>query len=63
MPTRIRNSPEGHIWLDSGKVCTVVAATRICDGAVQIVYKRPDGLLGERILGRDDEQEIAPANR
>jgi superfamily II DNA or RNA helicase len=42
-------------------VVTVVAAVAIAEGAVQVIYKTPDGTLKDRLLGRADEASIAPA--
>lgn len=39
--------------LDPDKVCTVVAAARISEGAVQVVYRLPDGSFRERLIATD----------
>jgi superfamily II DNA or RNA helicase len=40
---------------------TVVAVVPISTDAVQLVYKTPDGTLKDRLLGRQDEKNIAAA--
>ncbi len=47
--------------LEPTAVSTVVAVVPIADGAVQVIYKTPDGTLKDRLLGRDDESSIATA--
>ena len=47
--------------LEPSAVATVVAVVLIADGAVQVIYKTPDGTLKERMLGRADEGSIAVA--
>ena len=42
-------------------VVSVVAAVPIAEGALQLVYKTPDGSLKDRLLGRADEANIALA--
>src|SRR5271170_4159575 len=42
-------------------VVTIVAAVPIAEGALQVVYKTPDGTLKDRLLGRVDEASIALA--
>jgi SNF2 family DNA or RNA helicase len=42
---------------------TVVAVVPISTDAIQLVYKTPDGSLKDRLLGRHDEKNIAPAIR
>jgi superfamily II DNA or RNA helicase len=42
-------------------VVSVVAAVPIAEGALQLVYKTPDGTLKDRLLGRADEANIALA--
>ncbi|WP_129677648.1 helicase-related protein [Candidatus Chloroploca sp. Khr17] len=44
--------------VEPAAVATVMAVLSIGDGAVQIVYKTPDGTIRERLLGRDDEATI-----
>ncbi len=39
-------------------VVSVVAVVPIAEGAVQVIYKTPDGTLRDRLLGRADEAEI-----
>lgn len=47
--------------LEPGVVSTVVAVVPIADGAVQIIYKTPDGSLKDRLLNRGDEGSISIA--
>jgi superfamily II DNA or RNA helicase len=42
-------------------VVSVVAAVPIAEGALQLVYKTPDGSLKDRLLGRADEANVALA--
>src|SRR5271166_5369255 len=42
---------------------TVVAVVPISTDAIQLVYKTPDGTLKDRLLGRNDEENIATATR
>lgn len=47
--------------LEPTAVATVVAAVLIADGAVQVIYKTPDGTLKDRLLNRADETSISVA--
>lgn len=47
--------------LDPTGIGSVVAVVPITDGAVQVLYKTPDGTLKERLLNRSDELNIAIA--
>src|SRR5271157_1956249 len=49
--------------LEPSAVATVVAVVPIADGAVQVIYKTPDGTLKDRLLGRADEDAIAVATQ
>ena len=40
-------------------VASVIAVVPIADGAVQIIYKNPDGTIKDRLLGRSDESSIS----
>ncbi|MEI6178855.1 MAG: helicase-related protein, partial [Verrucomicrobiota bacterium] len=40
-------------------VASVIAVVPIADGAVQIIYKKPDGTIKDRLLGRSDESSIS----
>ncbi len=42
-------------------ITTIVAVVPIADGALQIIYKTPDGALKDRLLNRGDETSIAIA--
>src|ERR1039458_7471621 len=42
-------------------IATVIAVVPIGDGAVQILYKTPEGTIKERLLGRPDEASISVA--
>ena len=39
--------------LDPTSIGSVIAVVPIADGAVQILYKTPDGVLKERLLNRE----------
>jgi superfamily II DNA or RNA helicase len=43
-------------------VCTVMAVNSYGEGAVQVLYKRPDGTIGERLLTPTDEASISVAD-
>ncbi len=47
--------------LDPTGIGSVVAVVPIADGAVQVLYKTPDGALKERLLNRGDEPNISIA--
>ena len=47
--------------LEPATIATVIAVVPIADGAVQVIYKTPDGTLKDRLLGRADEDTIAVA--
>lgn len=47
--------------LEPTAVATVIAVVPIADGAVQVIYKTPDGTLKDRLLGRADQDSIAIA--
>jgi superfamily II DNA or RNA helicase len=49
--------------LEPSVVATVVAVVPIAEGAVQVIYKTPDGVLKDRLLGRADEGSIAIATQ
>jgi hypothetical protein len=49
------------VGLEPAAVVTIVAVVPIAGGAVQVIYKTPDGALRERLLGRADEANIAVA--
>ena len=49
------------VGLEPLAVATVVAVVPIAEGAVQVIYKTPDGTLRERMLGRADESTISLA--
>ena len=51
------------IGLEPATVATIVAVVPIADGTVQVIYKKPDGALKERLLGRADEATIAIATQ
>ena len=39
-------------------IVSVVAVRSIADGAVEVIYKTPDGTIHDRLLGRADEESI-----
>ena len=47
--------------IEPATVAAVVSVIRIADGAVQVIYRTPDGALKERLLNRQDEASIALA--
>jgi hypothetical protein len=49
------------VGLEPTAVATLVAVVPIADGTVHLIYKTPDGTLRDRLLGRRDEAECAPA--
>jgi superfamily II DNA or RNA helicase len=49
--------------LEPASVATVVAVVPIADGAVQVIYRTPEGTLKDRLLGRNDEATIALATQ
>jgi superfamily II DNA or RNA helicase len=51
------------IGLDPSVVGTIVAVVPIADGAVQVIYKTPDGTLTDRLLNRADEPNLSVATK
>jgi len=51
--------------LEPSVIATIVAVVPIADGALQVIYKTPDGALKDRLLNRGDETsiDIATAER
>lgn len=49
------------VGLEPSAVATIVAVVPIAEGAVQVIYKTPDGTLKDRLLGRVDEANISLA--
>ena len=47
--------------LEPSAVATIVAVVPIAEGAVQLIYKTPDGTLKDRLLNRADESNISIA--
>jgi len=47
--------------LEPSTISTIVAVVPIADGAIQVIYKTPDGVLKEGLLGRADEDNLAIA--
>src|ERR1017187_3349520 len=47
--------------LEPSTIATIVAVVPITEGAVQIIYKTPDGTLKDRLLNRADEPNISIA--
>ena len=47
--------------LEPSAVATIVAVVPIAEGAVQLIYKTPDGTLKDRLLNRADESNISVA--
>lgn len=53
------------VGLEPSSVVTVVAVVAIGDGALQVLYKTPEGVIKERLVGRADQGaiEIATVER
>ena len=51
------------IGLEPAAVATVVAVVPIAEGAVQVIYKTPDGTLKDRLLGRGRRSHASPSPR
>jgi superfamily II DNA or RNA helicase len=49
------------VGIEPTLVATVVAVVPIGDGAVQLLYKTPEGTIKDRLLGRADEPNISLA--
>jgi len=49
------------VGLEPSVIGNVVSAVRIADGAVQVIYRTPDGSLKERLLNRADEPTLSVA--
>lgn len=49
------------VGMEPATLATVAAVNQIADGAVQVVYRTPDGTLKERLLGRLDEGQLSIA--
>lgn len=47
--------------IDPTDVVSVVALVPLAEGAVQLIYRGPDGAMKERLLGRAEESTIAIA--
>src|SRR5829696_1672290 len=44
--------------VEPSHIVTVIASVPIGEGAIQLIYRTPDGAMKERMLGRADEQTI-----
>src|SRR5665213_3593943 len=49
------------VGIEPTLIATVVAVVPISDGAVQLLYKTPEGTIKDRLLGRADEASISLA--
>jgi superfamily II DNA or RNA helicase len=49
------------VGIEPTLIATVIAVVPIGDGAIQVIYKTPDGTLKDRLLGRADEENISLA--
>jgi hypothetical protein len=49
------------VGIEPTLIATVIAVVPIGDGAVQILYKTPEGTIKERLLGHADEASISVA--
>ena len=48
--------------IEPSAIVSVVALVSLAEGSVQLLYRTPDGLMKERLLGRGDEGSIAVAS-
>lgn len=44
--------------VEPSQIVSVVATVSLGEGAVQLIYRTPDGLMKERLLGRTDEASV-----
>jgi SNF2 family DNA or RNA helicase len=51
------------LGLEPSAVTTIVAVVPIAEGAVQVIYKNPDGTLKDRLLNRADELSLSIATQ
>ena len=49
------------VGVEPTQIVTVVAVVPMGEGAIQLLYKTPEGTLKERLLNRVDEPSISPA--
>jgi hypothetical protein len=49
------------VGIEPTLIATVIAVVPIGDGAVEVLYKTPEGTIKERLLGRADEASISVA--
>jgi superfamily II DNA or RNA helicase len=49
------------VGIEPTLVATIIAVVPIADGAVQVIYKTPDGTIKDRLLGHADEENISVA--
>jgi hypothetical protein len=49
------------VGIEPTLIATVLAVVPIADGAVQVLYKIPEGTIKDRLLGRADEANISLA--
>jgi superfamily II DNA or RNA helicase len=49
------------VGIEPSLIATIVAVVPIGEGAVQILYKTPEGTIKERLLGHTDEESISVA--
>lgn len=47
--------------IEPGQVVSVVATVPVGEGALQLIYRTPDGAMKERLLGRAEEASVATA--
>jgi hypothetical protein len=46
------------VGLEPSVIGNVVSVSKIAEGAVQVIYRTPDGVLKERLLNRADESTL-----
>ena len=51
----------GLAGVEPSQIVSVVAVVSVAEGALQLIYRTPDGAMKERLLGRADENSIAIA--
>jgi len=49
------------VGIEPTLIATLIAVVPIGDGAVQVIYKTPEGTIRDRLLGRADEESISLA--
>jgi superfamily II DNA or RNA helicase len=50
------------VGVEPSQIVSVVATVSLGEGALQLIYRTPDGLMKERLLGRTDEASVSIAS-